>query len=223
MNYDPPLLSPAQAPVPVAGIRVLIVDDHFMARIGLAMPINQESDMSVAGEARTAREALEMYRVHLPDVVTMDYRLPDDDGPAAVLRIRGEFPGARVLLLSAFDGEEHIYRAQQAGVCGYLTKNANCTEVLAAIRSIHEGRTVFPEAIAAKAAARRARPDLSERELEILRLVATGTTNKEIGAMLGYSESLIKQHLVRVFSKLGALDRAHAATLAIERGIVELR
>lgn len=203
-------------------IRVLIVDDHFMARIGLAMPINQETDMTVAAEARTAQEALDFYRQHLPDVVTMDYRLPDLDGPQAVKQIRAEFPGARVLLLSAFDGEEHVHRALQAGVCGYLTKSADCEEVLSAIRCIHGGGTVLPATLAAKATARQFRPDLTERELEILRHVAMGTTNKEIAFRLGYSESLIKQHLVRVFTKLGAHDRAHATTLAIERGLVEL-
>lgn len=206
-------------PQPV--IRVLIVDDHFMARIGLSMPISQEKDMTVVAEARNAREALELYRLHLPDVVTMDYSLPDEEGPTAVTAIRGEFPGARVLLLSAFDGEEQVYQSVRAGVCGYLTKNADCTEVLDAIRHIHAGKTVFSKELADKATRRSTRPDLTERELEIVRHLARGTTNKEIAWKLGFSESLIKQELVRIFDKLGAHDRAHAATLAIERGLVK--
>jgi two-component system, NarL family, response regulator len=203
-------------------IRVLIVDDHFMARIGLAMPINQEPDMTVVAEARTAEEALELYRQHLPDVVTMDYRLPDHDGPLAVQAIRDEFPGARILMLSAFAGEEAVYQSVQSGVCGYLVKSAACSEVLNAIRTLHSGGTFFPTELADKVEARRNRPDLTPREIDILHLLAHGNTNKEIAARLGYSESLIKQELVRIFDKLGAHDRAHAATLAIERGLVEL-
>lgn len=203
-------------------IRVLVVDDHFMARIGLTMPINQEKNMTVVAEARNGAEALELFRVHRPDVVTMDYRMPDHDGPGVVASIRKEFPGARVLLLSAFDGEEHVFQAMEAGVCGYLTKNSACADVLAAIRSIHQGETVFPPELAAKAEARRDRPGLTPREVQILQLLAGGNSNKEIARQLGFSESLIKQELVRIFDKLGARDRAHAATLAIERGIVDL-
>jgi DNA-binding NarL/FixJ family response regulator len=210
------------ASTPPSVIRVLIVDDHFMARIGLALPVNQESDMTVVGEARTAGEALELYRELLPDIVTMDYQLSDGDGPSVVQSIRDENPGARVLMLSAFDGEEQVYRAIQAGVCGYLSKNSACSEVLEAIRTIHGGGTAFPLNLALKAQARHNRPELTPRELRIMTLLCQGTTNKEIAGQLGFSESLIKQELVRIFDKLGANDRAHAATLAIERGLVRL-
>jgi DNA-binding NarL/FixJ family response regulator len=203
-------------------IRIILVDDHFMARIGLALPINQQPDMQVIAEASNGHEALELYRQHLPDVVIMDYELPDKTGPEIVTAIRTEFPGARVLLLSAHDGEERIYRAIEAGVCGYLTKNSDCALVLASIRTVANGQSAFPPAIVQKAAARRLRPALTEREQEILNLLAHGNTNKLIAAELGYSESLIKQELVRIFDKLGAKDRAHAVMLAVERGLVNV-
>ncbi|MEY4245946.1 MAG: hypothetical protein RLZZ245_3531 [Verrucomicrobiota bacterium] len=200
--------------------RIMLVDDHFMARIGLALPINQQPDMQVIAEACNGEEALQLYRQHLPDVVIMDYALPDKTGPEVVTAIRAEFPGTRVLLLSAHEGEEHIHRSIEAGVCGYLTKNSDCALVLDSIRSIAIGQSAFPPAIAEKAAARRLRPDLTERELEILNLLAQGNSNKLIAAELGFSESLIKQELVRIFDKLGAKDRAHAVMLAIDRGLV---
>ena len=203
-------------------IRVLVVDDHFMARIGLTVPINQQEDMTVVGEGRNAREAVEFYREHRPDVMRLDYRLPDDEGPAAVQLIREEFPGARILVISAVESEEQIYRAAQAGVCGYLNKGADCSEVLDAIRRVHVGETVFPAPIADKLAQRRARPDLSEREMEILKRVVRGRLNKEIAAELNYSTSTIKQELSRLLEKLGVADRTRAATIAIERGIVDL-
>ena len=201
-------------------IRIMLVDDHFMARIGLALPINQQPDMQVIAEGCNGQEALELYRQHLPDVVIMDYELPDKRGPEIITALRTEFPGARVLLLSAHEGEEQIHRAIEAGVCGYLTKNSDCALVLASIRSIASGLSAFPPAIAQKTAARRLRPTLTERELEILSLLAQGNSNKLIAAELGFSESLIKQELVRIFDKLGAKDRAHAVMLAVERGLV---
>lgn len=201
-------------------IRIMLVDDHFMARIGLALPINQQPDMQVIAEACNGQEALELYRQHLPDVVIMDYALPDKTGPEIVAAIRTEFPGARVLMLSAHEGEEQIHRAIEAGVCGYLTKNSDCALVLASIRSIATGDSAFPPAIAKKAAVRRKRPPLTEREQKILSLLARGNSNKLIAAALGFSESLIKQQLVRIFDTLGAKDRAHAVMLAIERGLV---
>ena len=200
--------------------RIMLVDDHFMARIGLALPINQQADLRVIAEACNGQEAIELYRQHLPDVVIMDYALPDKTGPDVVTAIRQEFPGARVLLLSAHEGEEYIHRAIEAGVCGYLTKSSDCSLVLDSIRRIATGLSAFPPAIAEKAAARRLRPDLTERELGILNLLAQGNTNKLIAVALGFSESLIKQELVRIFDKLGAKDRAHAVMLAIERGLV---
>ncbi|MEY4482737.1 MAG: hypothetical protein RL693_189 [Verrucomicrobiota bacterium] len=203
-------------------IRVLIVDDHFMARLGLAVPINGEPDMCVVAEAEDATEALSQFREHRPDVVTMDYRLPGKSGAEAVLAIRGEFPDARIIMLSAYEGEEDIFRAAQAGVSGYLTKSASRADVLAAIRCVHAGGKAFAPAIAAKLKAHQRREPLIPRELEILRHIVEGLANKEIAAAMHLSEPLVKLHVRKVLEKLGAVDRTRAATLAIERGIVHL-
>lgn len=203
-------------------IRVLIVDDHFMARLGLSVPIKREPDMSVVAEARNGTLAVSLFREHQPDVVIMDFRLPDTSGPDVALAIRGEFPAARILMLSAFDGEEDIWRAVNAGVRGYLTKDAEREEVLAAIRQVHGGGTVFPAHVAAKISARREREPLIPREVEMLRLIVRGYSNKEIATMLHMSEGLVKLHVSKILEKLEAPDRTRAATLAIERGIVRL-
>jgi two-component system, NarL family, response regulator len=201
-------------------IRVMIVDDHFMARIGLAAAINQEDDMEVVAEACTGAEALEFFPQFRPSVVTMDYELPDQTGPQAAERIRQQYPGARLLLLSAYEGEERVYQAARAGICGYLTKTSDCSEVLEAIREIHQGGTAFSPVYHRRIAERRLRPDFTEREIAILLQLAKGNSNKMIAVSMGFSESLIKRELVRLFDKLGAKDRAHAVMLAVERGVV---
>jgi DNA-binding NarL/FixJ family response regulator len=203
-------------------IRVMVVDDHFMARIGLSMPINSEPDMEVVAEARTGHEAVDLYERLQPDVVTLDYRLPDKDGPEVAADILKASPQARMLMLSAFGGEETVHRALRAGVRGYLLKSAACSEELKAIRLLHAGGTALPNDLAEKVRNRGDLPDFSDRDVHILKKLAQGTTNKEIAAQLGFSESLIKQELVRIFQQLGAHDRAHAATLAIQRGILDL-
>jgi DNA-binding NarL/FixJ family response regulator len=203
-------------------IRVLIVDDHFMARMGLSVPINGERDMMVIAEARNAAQVLELYRQHQPDVVTMDCMMPDKSGIEATRELLAEFPEARVLMLSGLEGEEDIFRAVDAGACGYLTKAAEREVVLSAIRQVHEGRTVFPAAVAAKLAARMLREPLTERELNILRLIVQGRSNKEIVTELHMSGGLVKKEISNLLAKLGAADRTRAATLAIERGIVHL-
>ena len=203
-------------------ITVLIVDDHFMARMGLAVPINGERDMTVIAEARNAAQAIALYRQHRPDVVTMDYFMPDQNGVEATRAIRAEFPQARILMLSGRDGEEDIHRAVDAGVCGYLTKAAERDAVIAAIRSVHAGQQVFPPEVAAKLAARNEREPLTEREIKILRLIVDGRSNKEISTALHMSGGLVKLHVSKILEKLGAPDRTRAATLAIARGIVHL-
>jgi DNA-binding NarL/FixJ family response regulator len=203
-------------------IRVLIVDDHFMARMGLSVPINGERDMMVIAEARNAAQVLELYRQHQPDVVTMDCMMPDKSGIEATRELLAEFPEARVLMLSGLEGEEDIFRAVDAGACGYLTKAAEREVVLSAIRQVHEGRTVFPAAVTAKLAARMLREPLTERELNILRLIVQGRSNKEIVTELHMSGGLVKKEISNLLAKLGAADRTRAATLAIERGIVHL-
>lgn len=203
-------------------IRVLIVDDHFMARLGLTVPINGEPDMHVVAEAANAAEALAEFRKHQPDVVTMDYRLPDQSGTEAALAIRGEFPTACILMLSAYDGEEDVFRAAQSGIRGYLTKDATRADVLGAIRRVHAGETAFAPAIAAKLQKRNHREPLIPREVEILRHIVEGRANKEIADAMHLSEALVKLHVRKILEKLGAIDRTRAATLAIERGVVHL-
>lgn len=203
-------------------ITVLVADDHFMARMGLTVPINGERDMTVVAEARHAEQALELYRIHQPDVVTMDYLMPGRSGVEAARDILAEFPDARILMLSAREGEEDIHRAVDAGVSGYLTKAAERDEIIAAIRRVHAGQSVFPADVAGKLAARRQRVPLTERELNILRHIVQGCSNKEICSALHMSDGLVKLHVSKILEKLGAPDRTRAATLAIERGIVHL-
>lgn len=205
-----------------APIRVLIVDDHFATRLGLATPIQGEPDMTVVAEAGTGARAVELFREHQPDVVLMDYRLPDQSGVTTLEAIRGEFPAARVLMLSMFDGEEDIYRAVRAGAKGYLTKAAECEEVLRAIREVAAGRTAFPPDIAAKIQAREQRKALTPREIEILRLLVRGHSTKEIVNLLSMSMGTIRLHIRLILEKLDADDRTRAVAVAIERGIVHV-
>jgi DNA-binding NarL/FixJ family response regulator len=203
-------------------IRVLIVDDHFTARIGLSVPINGETDMKVIAEASTGMEAITLYRKHQPDIVIMDYRLPDMPGVEALESIRADFPTVRALMLTVYDGEEDIYRAINAGAQGYLTKSAERIELLNALRLVAGGASYFPPGIIAKFQARESREPLTERELAILRLIVSGSSNKDIVAALHMSMGTIKLHVSIILDKMGASDRTQAATLAIERGIIRL-
>ncbi len=205
-----------------AKIRLLLVDDHFIVRIGLMGAIQAEADMIVAAECGSGEQAIELFRQHVPDVTVMDWRLPGISGMQTTEAIREEFPQARVLLLSVYEGEEDVFRAVQVGVAAYLPKSAERAELLAAIRAVHLGQTYFPPAIAAKLAARQARPELSSRENEVLHWVVLGRTNREIARELGIAEVTVKVHEGSLLQKLGASDRTEAATLAIQRGIVHL-
>jgi DNA-binding NarL/FixJ family response regulator len=203
-------------------IRVIVVDDHFATRLGLSMPINSEPGMKVIGEASTGAKAIELYREHRPDVMLMDYHLPDQSGVETLKAIRAEFPKARVLILTIFDGEEDIYRAVSAGARGYLTKSCECEEMLKAIRLIAAGSSYFPTEIAAKIKDREKRDPLNARELEILRLLVKGYSTKEIVDMLKLSMGTIRLHISLILEKLDAYDRTSAVAIAIERGIVHL-
>ena len=212
----------APAPLP-ARIRLLVVDDHFVVRIGLTSALNLEPDMEVVAEAKDGREALALYDRHLPDVVVMDYQLPHLNGAEATTALRQKHPGAKVIILSVYKGEEDVHRAVQAGASGYLPKSSEPNELLEAIRTVHRGRRYFPAAIDAALAARAARTELSDREKEVLAAIVRGRSNKEIAAELKISENTVKVHATRVFEKLGVADRLEAATAAIQRGIVHLQ
>ena len=203
-------------------IRILIVDDHAMVRFALSEAIQRHPDLILAGEAENGHSAVTLYRKLRPDVVTMDFKLPDQDGDEVVAEIRAEFPDARIVLLSIFENSESIWRATQAGVLGYVSKGAKVAEVIKAIRHIAVGKPYFSDGLEEKLAVRREQENLTPRELAVLELVATGHSNKEIVATLLVSLSTVKLHRQNSFSKLGALDRTQAAAAAFQRGIVRL-
>jgi DNA-binding NarL/FixJ family response regulator len=207
---------------PPPKIRLLIVDDHFMVRVGLRGSLDQESDMMVVAEAENAREALMKYSATRPDVVLMDGRLPDSHGAVATQRLREGDPDARVILVSIDEGEEDIHRAVEAGVQGYLPKAVAREELLLAIRKVHAGGRYFPAALTERIAARARREPLSEREISVLRLVMKGFANKQIAQELSITEATVKAHVSSVMNKMGAPDRTRAVTVAIERGIMRL-
>ena len=203
-------------------IRVLIVDDHAMMRLGLAEAVSGERDMALAGEASNGGQAVEAYREFQPDVVTMDFQMPGMDGAEATARLRAEFPEARVVILSVFEGEEDIWRAVQAGAMGYVLKSAEVEDILEAIRHVVAGDTYFPPAIAAKLADRKTRDTLTTRESQVLRHVVAGLSNKEIASTMRTSEATVKLHISNTLAKLGVADRTQAAIVAVQRGIVHL-
>lgn len=203
-------------------IRVLIVDDHFMVRIGLAGSLAEEADLEVVGEAAEGEEALRAFRKHAPDITLLDGRMPGRHGVEVLLEMRAQRPDAKIILLSVDDTDEDFHRALQAGANAYVPKALPREELLAAIRTVHRGGKYLPPGVAERLASRAERPNLSPRELEILRLVALGNANKEIAARLGLAEVTVKVYVSRILEKLGAPDRTRASTLAIERGLVRL-
>ena len=205
-----------------ANIRLLLVDDHFVVRVGLAGSLQLEPDMEVIAECNSGEEALELFRQHKPDVVLMDGRLPGPSGDQVTLRLRQEFPDAKILMLSVRDGEEDIHRAVRAGVQGYLHKAVRRDEIIAAVRAVHSGGTFFSDVIKEKLARRIRRPDLTSREHEILGLIVRGLSNMEIASRLKLAEVTVKLHVGRILEKLGVADRTQAATAAIQREFVSL-
>ena len=203
-------------------IKILIVDDHYMVRIGLANTVGLDPDLTVVGEAAQGVEALEQFRKLKPDVVLMDFQMPGMSGAETTSKLRAEFPEARVLLLSVSQREEDIWQAVQAGVMGYLLKSVEANELLTAIREVADGGTCFPPAIAAKVDERRTRPDLSQREVDVLRLIIAGKSNKEISTQLDISESRVRFCVSHILGRLGVIDRTQAAVAAIQRGLINL-
>ena len=204
-----------------APIRVLVADDHPVVRSGL-VAILQSAGMTVAAEASSGREAIDRYFEVSPDVVLMDLKLPDLDGWTAISAIRARDGNARVIAVSSLAGDEDIHRALRAGAKGYVMKDADAAEIVSAVRMVYQGLRYLPPAAASALAARATYDPLSERECQILKLVAHGNNNREIGVALGLSESTVKWHINSVLSKLGVDDRTAAVTVARERGILHL-
>jgi len=202
--------------------RILVVDDHFMVRMGLSSSLNAEEDMEVIAEAGNGADALKAYRELRPSLVLMDVRLPGMSGPDAVAAIMREFPEARILMLSTHSGEEEIYRSLQAGARGYILKSALREELLRAIRQIRDGKRYLDPALAPLLAERVTHRSLTSRELEVLQMVAKGMGNKEIAAALNIAEVTVKLHMSHVLEKLNVKDRTEAATAALKRGILTL-
>src|SRR5215467_6869173 len=199
-------------------IRILVVDDHTVVRMGLKAMIDSQPGMQVIGEASNGPQAVELFRRLAPDVVLMDLRLPGMSGIQATKEIRAGFPAARVVVLTTYDGDEDIYRALQAGARGYLLKDAIREELLVAIQSVHHGLKHIPPAIAARLADRIPVSELTARELEVLALIVKGLSNSDISESLSISRGTVKAHINSIFSKLGVSDRTQAATTALQRG-----
>ena len=203
-------------------IRIMVVDDHFVVRIGLTGSINLEPDMVVETEASNGAQAIEQFRKHRPDIVLMDLKLPRMGGIEATAAICQEFPGASIIMLSTHDSEEDIYRSLQAGARSYLLKTAAREDLVQTIRAVHSGERAISPAIGARLAERMTRTELTAREIEVLELVAKGRSNKEIGSALGIGEVTVKLHVGHILAKLNANDRTQAATTALQRGILHL-
>jgi two-component system, NarL family, response regulator len=203
-------------------IRTLIADDHFLVRLGLIQVINEQEDMTVVGEAANGHQAIELYRQHLPDVTLMDVRMPGLDGVEATISLCNEHKNARIIILTTYDGDQDIYRALQGGASAYLLKDQPRQVMLETIRNVHLGTYKLPKDLAERLAGRRMRDELTPREMEILKLIVKGLTNKEISNELSITEGTVKIHINSILSKLDVNDRTQAATTAIKRGIVKL-
>ncbi|WP_414551457.1 response regulator [Anabaena sp. CCY 0017] len=204
-------------------IRILIVDDHPVVRQGLAAMINRESDMVVVAQVSNGQEAITAFGQHQPDVTLMDLRMPEMDGVAAITVLCAEFSNAQIIVLTTYDGDEDIYRGLKAGAKGYLLKDAEPDELLAAIRIVNSGKKYIPPSVGSKLAERVGSLQLSKRELEVIQLITTGKSNQEIGAVLQISEGTVKYHVNNIYSKLGVSDRIQAVITALKRGIVNLQ
>jgi len=204
-------------------IRIAVVDDQAVVRQGFVSLINTVADMEVIAEATNGQLAVELYREHRPDVMLIDLRMPVLSGVEAIATIRKEFPGARIIVLTTYDGDEDIYRSLQAGAQGYLLKDVFFEDLEEAIRKVHAGSKRIPSVVAERLAERMSGSDLTGRELEVLQQIVAGKSNKEIGTQLNISEATVKSHINNILSKLGVSDRTQAATTALQRGIVHLK
>jgi two-component system NarL family response regulator len=203
-------------------IRVLIVDDHSIVRQGLATIINRDPEMTVIAQAEDGQQAIACFGEYQPDVTLMDLRMPQMGGVEAITAICTQFKPARIIVLTTYDGDEDIYRGLQAGAKGYLLKDTKPKELLNAIRMINRGQQYIPPEVGAKLVQRMSNPELSDRELEVLRLIGQGMSNLDIATALTIGESTVKSHVNRILSKLGVSDRTQAVIIAVKRGIVTL-
>lgn len=203
-------------------IRVFSVDDHPLLREGIAALVNNQPDMLVIAQASTGAEAVQLFKKHLPDVTLLDLRLPDMSGIDTLIAIRTEFPNARVIMLTTFEGDVEIQRALQAGAYGYLLKNMPPSELLDVIRSVHSGKKRIPAEIAAQLAEHMGDEALTDREVEVLQQVAGGNRNRDIAEKLFISEETVKVHIKHIMEKLGATDRTQAVAIGVRRGIIQL-
>jgi DNA-binding NarL/FixJ family response regulator len=203
-------------------IRVLAVDDHPLLLKGIAALMMGEQDMELVGEANTGREALDLFRKLQPDITLMDLQMPEMSGIDALSAIRGEFPDARIIVLTSYAGDIQVSRALRSGARGYLLKDMLRKELLETIRAVHAGQKRLSSEAAAEIAEHATDDALTPREIDVLRLIAAGNANKEIATQLGLTEETVKSHVKNILPKLGANDRTHAVTIALKRGIIDL-
>ena len=201
-------------------IRILIVDDHPVVRAGLASMLGTQAELDLIGSAPSGEDALRMVEEHRPDVLLLDLRMPGMSGVETLHALKAAGRSVRVIILTNYETDEDIYRAVQAGAQGYLLKNTSLREMVEAIRAVHSGKRYIPRHIASRLAERMVRTDLTARELEILKLLSKGPTNKQIGRVLGISDNTVRNHVLKIIEKLEVSDRTEAATIAIQRGLI---
>jgi DNA-binding NarL/FixJ family response regulator len=203
-------------------IRILAADDHLVLRYGIATLVGAEPDMELVAQASTGQEAIEQFRLHQPDVTLMDLQMPGVNGIEAMIGIRSEFSNARIIVLTTYAGDVQVTRALKAGARAYILKGRLAGELLETIRAVHAGQKRIAPEVATDLAEHAGESGLTEREMEVLRLIAAGNANKEIAAQLSLTEETIKSRVSSILSKLGANDRTHAVTIGLKRGIIEL-
>jgi len=203
-------------------IRVLVVDDHPVVREGVDALVRRQADMCIVAQATNGREGIEHFRAQRPDVTLMDLQMPEMSGLDALIALRGEFPEARIIILTTYTGDTQVLRAIKAGACAYLLKNALHKELLDTIRAVHAGKRYISTELSYALAEHAGGEGLTPAEVRVLRLIAEGNANKEIAAQLSVSEDTVKGQVRNILSKLGANDRAHAAMIGVKRGIIEI-